>query len=79
MHTFHLKLVYFTSLLGFQFSVTFVYQLLLLLLLFLIGIHYARLNSHYEAWCYKKEKKAQKRLQATENLFRNNLQLKDIC
>ena len=25
------------------------------------------------------EKKAQKRLQATESLFRKNLQLKDVC
>ena len=39
---------------------------------------HARQNSHYEAWSYKK-KKAQKRLQATENLFRKNLQLKDVC
>ena len=39
---------------------------------------HARLNSHYEAWSYKK-KKAQKRLQATENLFKKNLQLKDVC
>ena len=39
---------------------------------------HARLNSHYEAWSYKK-KKAQKRLQDTENLFRKNLQLKDVC
>ena len=38
---------------------------------------HARLNSHYEAWNYKK--KAQKRLQDTENLFRKNLQLKDVC
>ena len=34
---------------------------------------HARLNSHYEAWSYKKKKKAQKRLQATENPFRKNL------
>ena len=27
----------------------------------------------------EKKKKAQKRLQATENLFRKNLQLKDVC
>ena len=41
---------------------------------------HARPNSHYEAWRYKeKKKKAQKRLQATENLFRKNLQLKDAC
>ena len=39
---------------------------------------HARLNSHYEAWSYKK-KKAQKRLQDAENLFRKNLQLKDVC
>ena len=31
----------------------------------------ARLNSHYEAWSYKK--KAQKRLQDTENIYRKNL------
>ena len=39
---------------------------------------YARLNSNYEAWSYNK-KKAQKRLQDTENLFTNNVQLKDVC
>ena len=40
---------------------------------------HARLNSHYEVWSYKKKKKkAQKRLQATENLFGKNLQLKDV-
>ena len=33
---------------------------------------HARLNSHYEAWSYKK-KKHKKRLQDTENLFRKNL------
>ena len=38
---------------------------------------YARLNNHYEAWNYKK--KSTKRLKYTGNLFRNNLQLKDIC
>ena len=27
----------------------------------------------------KKKKKAQKRLQATENLFGKNLQLEDVC
>ena len=37
---------------------------------------HARLNSHYEAWSYKKE--TQKRLQHTENQFRKNLQLKDV-
>ena len=41
---------------------------------------HATLNSHYKAWSYKKKKKkAQKILQATENLFRKNLQLKDVC
>ena len=39
---------------------------------------HATLNSHYEAWSYKK-KNTQKRLQETENLFRKNLQLKDVC
>ena len=39
---------------------------------------HARLNSHYEAWSYKEKKKAQKRLKATGNLFRKNLQLKDV-
>ena len=29
------------------------------------------LNSHYEAWSYKKKEK--KRLQATENLFRSTV------
>ena len=38
---------------------------------------HARLNSHYEAWSYKK--KSTKRPQDTENLFRKNLQLKDVC
>ena len=38
---------------------------------------HARLNSHYKAWSYKKRRK--KRLQDTENLFRKNLQLKDVC
>ena len=40
---------------------------------------HARLNSHYEAWSYKK--KAQKRLQDTENQFRKNLNIvkKDVC
>ena len=38
----------------------------------------SRLHSHYEAWSYKK-KNTQKRLEATENLFRKNLQLKDVC
>ena len=38
---------------------------------------HASLNSHYEAWSYKK--KAQKRLQDIANLFAKNLQLKDVC
>ena len=52
----------------------------LLSILFFFNWHslHARLNSHYEAWSYKK-KKAQKGLQATENLFTENLQLKDVC
>ena len=36
------------------------------------------MQGHYEAWCYKKKKKAQKRLQDTENLSTKNLQLKDV-
>ena len=39
---------------------------------------HARLNSHYEAWSYKKGS-TKKRLQDTENLFKKNLQLKDVC
>ena len=39
---------------------------------------HARQNSHYEAWGYKKGR-MKKRLQDTENLFRKNLQLKDVC
>ena len=38
---------------------------------------HARMNSHYKAWSYKK--RSTKRLQHTENLFRKNLQLKDVC
>ena len=38
---------------------------------------HARLNSHYEAWSYKK--RSTEKLQDTENLFRKNLQLKDVC
>ena len=39
---------------------------------------HARLNSHYQAWSYKKGS-TKKKLQDTENLFRKNLQLKDTC
>ena len=35
---------------------------------------HARLNSHYEEWSYKKKSPLN-----TENLFRKNLQLKDVC
>ena len=38
---------------------------------------HARLNSHYQAWSYKKKK--HKKIKATGNLFRKNLQLKDVC
>ena len=41
-----------------------------------VSLH-ARLNSHYEAWRYKKE--AQKRLKHAGNLFRKNLQLRGVC
>ena len=36
------------------------------------------LNSHYEAWGYKK-KKHKKDYSIQENLFKMNLQLKDVC
>ena len=39
---------------------------------------HARLNSHYTRHGVTR-KEAQKRLQDTENLFRKNLQLKDVC
>ena len=39
---------------------------------------HARLNSHSKAWSYKKGS-TKKRLQDTENLFKKNLQLKDVC
>ena len=39
---------------------------------------HARLNSHYEAWMKLQEKKSTKRLRHTRNLFRKNLQLKDV-
>ena len=54
------------------------FQIKVVVVFFNWGSLHAMLNSHYEAWSYKK-KKAQKRLQATENLFRKNLQLKDVC
>ena len=38
---------------------------------------HARLNSGYEACSYKKRNT--KRLKHTGNLFRTNLQLKDVC
>ena len=38
---------------------------------------HARLKCHYEYGVTRKE--AQKRLQDTANLFRKNLQLKDVC
>ena len=38
---------------------------------------HARLNSHYDEWSYNKKKT--QRLQDKENLFRKNLQLKDVC
>ena len=37
---------------------------------------HARLNYQYEAWSYKR--RSTKRLQDPENLFRKNLQLKDV-
>ena len=41
-----------------------------------VSLH-ARLNSHCEAWSYKKMKH-KKRLQHKGNLFTKNLQLKDV-
>ena len=38
---------------------------------------HARLNSHHEAW--KNKKKRTKRLKHKGNMFRKNLQLKDVC
>ena len=47
---------------------------------FLIGIHsMQRWTATTRHGVTKKKKKAQKILQATENLFRKNLQLKDVC
>ena len=37
----------------------------------------ARLNSHYEAWSYKK--RSPKRLKHTGDLFRKDLQLEGVC
>ena len=42
---------------------------------FLIGIHPMQGTTRHGVT----SKKAQKRLQDTENLFRKNLQLKDVC
>ena len=36
----------------------------------------ARMNSHYEAWSYKKKKHKK---DIYRNLLRKNVQLKDIC
>ena len=45
---------------------------------FKIGIHSMQgAENHYEARSYNK--KSTKKLQATENLFRKNLKLKDVC
>ena len=38
---------------------------------------HAMLNSHYEAWSYKKKK--HKKITHIESLLINNLQLKDVC
>ena len=45
---------------------------------------HTRLNNHYEAWSYKKRntkrlKHTGNSMQHTGNLFRKNLQLKDVC
>ena len=55
-----------------------VYLFIFIFIFYLIGdsLH-ARLNSHYEAWSYKK--RSTKKIQDTENFFRKNLQLKDTC
>ena len=37
-----------------------------------------RLHRHYKAWSYTKKKRDTKRLRHTRNLFRKNLQLKDV-
>ena len=38
---------------------------------------HARLNSHYEAWNYKQKKHI--KVKNIGNLYRKNLQLKDVC
>ena len=38
---------------------------------------HTRLNSHYEAWSYKKKK--YKRLKHMENLFRKKVKIKGVC
>ena len=38
---------------------------------------HARLNNHKKAWSYKK--KEHKKIKATQNLFRKNLQLIGFC
>ena len=39
----------------------------------------ARLNRHYKAWSYKKNKKTHKRLKHKGNLFREILQSIGVC
>ena len=55
----------------------FLAHLLFLVFFFNWDSPHARLKSHNKAWSYKK--KAQKRPQGTENMFRKNPQLKDVC
>ena len=49
------------------------------LLFFFWGSFLPKLNSHFEAWSYKKKKRSTERLKHTGNLFRKNLQIKCVC
>ena len=50
-----------------------------LVIFFLIGIHSVQGLTATTRHGVTRKKKHKKRLQATENLFRKNLQLKDVC
>ena len=44
---------------------------------FALDLLHARLNSHYEAWSYKKKKN--KKITTSGNPFRKNLQIQSVC
>ena len=62
-----------------SFSIKILKLLFFFFFFFSIGIHSMQGRTVTTRHGVTRKKKAQKRLQATENLFRKNLQLKDVC